>query len=55
MGWAGLFGVLGTLLILWAIILIAKRGEIEWSGLLPISLMVFVTLVAVSIFWSSYH
>lgn len=54
-GWAGLFGVLGSLIALWAIILIVKRGEIEWNGLLPISLMVFVAWVAASVFWSNYQ
>ncbi|HEU4848925.1 MAG TPA: O-antigen ligase family protein [Terrimesophilobacter sp.] len=54
-GWAGLFGVLGSLLLLWTIVLISKRGEIEWSGLLPISLMVFVGWAAVSVFWSPYQ
>jgi O-antigen ligase len=54
-GWAGLFGVLGSLLVLWSVILVVKRGEIEWSGLLPVSLMVFVGWAAASVFWSSYQ
>lgn len=54
MGWAGLFGALGALLALWSIILVVKRGEIEWSGLLPISLMVFVAFAVASLFWSNY-
>lgn len=54
-GWAGQFGVLGSLVALWAIILLVKRGEIEWNGLLPISLMVFVAWVAASVFWSNYQ
>ena len=54
-GWAGQFGVLGALLVLWVIILIVKRGEIEWSGLLPISLMVFVAWAAASVLWSNYQ
>ena len=55
MGWAGLFGVLGTLLALWGTVLVVKRGEIEWSGLLPISLMVFIGWAVASVFWSSYQ
>lgn len=55
MGWPGLFGVLGTLISLWMIVLIVKRGEVEWNGLLPVSLMVFIAWAAVSIFWSNYQ
>ncbi len=55
MGWAGLLGVLGTMLVLWLIIILAKRGEIEWNGLLPISLMAFIALAGASIFWSNYQ
>lgn len=54
-GWAGLFGILGGILALWTVILLARRGEIEWSGLLPISLMVFVGWAAASLLWSNYQ
>lgn len=54
-GWAGLFGILGALLALWATVLIMKRGEIEWSGLLPISLLAFLAWAAASVFWSGYQ
>ena len=55
MGWAGLFGILGGLLVLWGVVLVARRGEIEWSGLLPISLMVFLGWAVASVFWSRYQ
>ncbi|MCB1282003.1 MAG: hypothetical protein KDB18_10825 [Salinibacterium sp.] len=54
-GWAGLFGILSALVVLWALILVMKRGEIEWSGLLPISLIIFVGWAGASIFWSRYQ
>jgi O-antigen ligase len=54
-GWAGLLGILGTLVILAALSLVAKRGEIEWHGLLPISLLVFVAWAGASVFWSQYQ
>lgn len=54
-GWAGLFGILGGLLVLWAIALVSRRGEIEWNGLLPVSLMVFVGWAVISVFWSRYQ
>ncbi len=54
-GWAGLIGILGALILLWALILVVKRGEIEWSGLLPISLMIFIGWAAASVLWSHYQ
>lgn len=54
-GWAGLVGILCGLLALFAIVLVMKRGEIEWSGLLPISLMVFVGWAVLSVFFSQYQ
>lgn len=54
-GWAGLFGILGALVALWAVILLMKRGEIEWSGLLPISLLIFVGWAVASVLWSRYQ
>ncbi|MDQ1607061.1 MAG: exopolysaccharide production protein ExoQ, partial [Microbacteriaceae bacterium] len=54
-GWAGLLGMLATLVVLAALSLLAKRGEIEWHGLLPISLLVFVTWAGASVFWSQYQ
>jgi O-antigen ligase len=55
MGWAGLFGIFGTLVVLAGLSLLARRHNIEWSGLLPISLMVFVGWAVVSVFWSQYQ
>ncbi|MCC7127521.1 MAG: exopolysaccharide production protein, partial [Microbacteriaceae bacterium] len=55
MGWAGLIGILGALVVLWSVVLVVRRGEIEWNGLLPISLLVFLAWAAISIFWSNYQ
>ncbi|WP_349236139.1 O-antigen ligase family protein [Cryobacterium sp. BB307] len=54
-GWAGLFTILIIEVALFAIALIGRRGEIEWSGLLPISLMVFMGWAVLSMFWSVYQ
>ena len=54
-GWAGLIGILGGLLVLSALSLAARRHEIEWHGLLPISLLTFVGWAALSGFWSQYQ
>jgi hypothetical protein len=54
-GWAGLLGIMSSLVLLAAVSLMAKQREIEWHGLLPISLLVFVAWAGASIFWSQYQ
>lgn len=52
-GWPGLCAVLGTLVALAAVSVRARRDRIEWHGLLPISLLVFVGWCAASTLWSA--
>jgi O-antigen ligase len=54
-GWAGLIGILSGLVVLTMASLAAQWKQIEWRGLLPLSLLVFVGWAAVSIFWSQYQ
>lgn len=54
-GWAGLIGILAVLVMLASGSILAKRSEIEWQGLLPISLLLFVGLAGLSIVWSEYQ
>ena len=54
-GWAGLIGVLVGLVALTMASLAAQWKQIEWRGLLPLSLLVFVGWAAASLFWSQYH
>ena len=54
MGWAGLVAALVTLVALATASLIARRHSIEWHGLLPLSIMVFVGWCAISVLWSDY-
>ena len=54
-GWPGLIGIIGPLVVLGALALAAQWQEIGWSGLLPISLIAFVGWAGVSFFWSQYH
>ncbi|WP_104176993.1 O-antigen ligase [Cryobacterium sp. Y50] len=54
MGWAGLIGILGGLVLLAVASLLARRPIVEWHGLLPISIIVFVAWCAVSGVWSGY-
>lgn len=55
MGWAGLVGVLGALVVLAALSITVKRKELEWRGLLPISLLIFLGWSVLSLFWSDYQ
>ncbi len=55
MGWAGALGIVGTLVLFAAASLLAQRHSIQWTGLLPISLLVFVGWAVASIFWSQYQ
>jgi O-antigen ligase len=54
-GWAGLIGILAGLVVLTMASLAAQWKEIEWRGLLPLSLLIFVGWAGVSIFWSQYQ
>jgi O-antigen ligase len=53
-GWAGWLAILAGLVVLASLSLLAQREEIEWHGLLPISLLVFVGWATISVFWSEY-
>ncbi len=55
MGWPGLLGVLGGLVVLAALSFAAQWKLIEWHGLLPISALLFVGWCAISVFWSQYQ
>lgn len=55
MGWAGLVGIVAALVVLSAISLAVRRRELEWRGLLPISLLFFVGWSSLSILWSDYQ
>ncbi|MEX1078675.1 MAG: O-antigen ligase family protein [Homoserinimonas sp.] len=54
-GWGGLIGMLVALVVLCAGSLYARRGAVDWTGLMPISLLLFVGWAGVSIFWSEYQ
>lgn len=54
MGWAGVLAVLVGLVALAGASLVARRARIEWHGLLPISILVFLGWSALSSFWSAY-
>ncbi|CAN5524027.1 hypothetical protein BH10ACT7_BH10ACT7_11570 [soil metagenome] len=54
-GWAGLIAILVALVLLTAGSLMVRRAEIEWQGILPISLLAFVGLAGLSVIWSEYQ
>lgn len=53
-GWPGLLSILALQLILAVGSLVASRGLIDWHGLLPVSLIVFLSWAALSVIWSTY-
>jgi len=54
-GWPGLIGVLAAVTAVAICSFIAHWDVIEWHGLLPVSLLVFVGWCAVSVVWSTYQ
>ncbi len=55
MGWPGWLAILAGLVTLASLSLLAQREAIEWHGLLPISLLIFVGWAGISTFWSQYN
>lgn len=51
-GWPGLLAALGALIVLAAISLVARWRAVEWYGILPLTILVFVGWCAASVIWS---
>jgi O-antigen ligase len=54
-GWAGLVGCMTGLVVLMTLSFIARREQVEWRGILPISLLAFLGWAAASLIWSQYQ
>ncbi len=54
-GWAGYIAATLGLLALMAGSFIARRENLEWRGILPISLLVFLLWTTCSVIWSGYQ
>jgi len=54
LGWPGLLGALAVVAAAAAVSLAARRRELEWRGILPISLLAFCLWITISVFWSEY-
>ncbi|WP_248305428.1 O-antigen ligase family protein [Agromyces sp. H66] len=52
-GWPGLLAALAGLLALTAVSLVARWRAVEWYGILPITILVFVGWAAASVLWSN--
>ncbi|MFZ7089066.1 O-antigen ligase family protein [Curtobacterium sp. RRHDQ10] len=53
-GTAGVWAILGALVVLAGLSLLGQRYRIEWHGVLPLSLLGLVGYMALSVLWSQY-
>ncbi|WP_291046295.1 O-antigen ligase family protein [Herbiconiux sp.] len=53
-GWPGLIAIVSALVVFAALSFVGRWHDLDWHGLLPISLLVFVAWCAVTLLWSSY-
>lgn len=51
-GWPGLLAALAALLVLCGFSLVARWRAVEWYGILPLTILVFVGWAAASVIWS---
>lgn len=51
-GWPGLLAALAGLLVLTGVSLVARWRAVEWYGILPLTILVFVGWCAASVLWS---
>lgn len=54
-GWPGYIAGIATLTVLAAAMLVLRRGTLDWEGLLPTSILVFLGWIALSVLWSGYQ
>ncbi|MWV59571.1 O-antigen ligase family protein [Rathayibacter sp. VKM Ac-2754] len=54
-GWPGYVAAIATLTILAGGMLILRRGMLDWEGLLPTSILVFLGWIGLSVLWSGYQ
>ncbi|HEU0257573.1 MAG TPA: hypothetical protein VFQ96_07020, partial [Microbacteriaceae bacterium] len=52
-GWPGLIGAVASLVLLASASLLAQLRFIEWTGLLPVSVLCFIVWCGASVFWSA--
>ncbi|MCJ1682236.1 O-antigen ligase [Rathayibacter sp. VKM Ac-2928] len=54
-GWPGYIAAIATLTALAAVMLVLRRELLDWEGLLPTSILVFLGWIALSTLWSGYQ
>jgi O-antigen ligase len=54
LGWPGLIGIVSALVVFAALSFAGRWRELDWHGLLPISLLVFLAWCVVTLVWSKY-
>ena len=54
-GWPGYFAIIGGILALTITALVFNWSAIEWRGLLPVSLLIYVGWCVLSLLWSDYQ
>lgn len=54
-GWPGLVAILAGLVLLCVATVVTKWSTIEWRGLLPVSLLLFVGWAGLTLLWSQYR
>ena len=55
MGWPGLIGIVVVLVVFAGLSLIARRESIDYQGILPLTLLVFLGWAVISLVWSEYQ
>ena len=55
LGWPGMLAIVVSLVVVAVTSLVLRRREIDWQGVLPVSLLIFVGWAGVSVLWSAYR
>jgi len=55
LGWAGFLAAMLVAIVLMLLSFLARREEVRWRALLPISLLAFLLWATASLIWSSYQ
>ena len=54
-GWPGMLAAVVCLVLIAVVSLLLRRREVDWPGVLPVSLLIFVGWAGLSVLWSAYR